>query len=147
MEDYAVALKLTYKQVRGWFIERRRKEKKEEAAFCSSGNIVPGNIWDSVLHCTINSGYGNKIYTQGSLCPRGVKTQLKHNQSWFPDLDHSKKNCSTVIAKSRHMKNSYVGMKNNNRQKHLFGLQDLLMLEYILKKNVPKRWPSSWCRV
>ncbi|KAJ8627219.1 hypothetical protein MRB53_020526 [Persea americana] len=31
------------------------------------------------------------------------------------DLNHSKKNCSTVIAKSRHMKNSYVGMQNNNQ--------------------------------
>ncbi|GAB4855267.1 hypothetical protein Ancab_023887 [Ancistrocladus abbreviatus] len=31
MEDYAFALGLTYKQVRGWFIERRRKEKKDNS--------------------------------------------------------------------------------------------------------------------
>lgn len=147
MEDYAIVLKLTYKQVCGWFIERRRKKKKEEAAFCSSGKIVPGNIRDSVLDCTINSGYGNKIYTQGSLGLRGLKTQPKHNQLRFPDLDHSKKNGSTVIAKSRHMKDSYVGMKNNNRKKHFFGLQDLWTPEYILKKVFRKEWPSCWCRV
>lgn len=29
MEDLAVSLKLTYKQVRGWFVERRRREKRE----------------------------------------------------------------------------------------------------------------------
>lgn len=29
MKDYAAALGLTYKQVRGWFFERRRKEKNE----------------------------------------------------------------------------------------------------------------------
>lgn len=29
MEDYANTLGLTYKQVRGWFVEKRRKEKRE----------------------------------------------------------------------------------------------------------------------
>ncbi|XXG87620.1 hypothetical protein AAC387_Pa11g2264 [Persea americana] len=140
MEDYAVALKLTYKQVRGWFIERRRKEKKEKDVFCSSGKIGPGNVRDSVLDCTLNRGYGNKIYNQGSLGPR-VKTQPKHNQTRFPDLDRSKKNCSTVIAKSRHMKNPSVGIKNSNQKKHLFGLQDLFTPEYILKKVFRKDGP------
>ena len=140
MEDFAVALKLTYKPACGWFIERRRKEKKEEAAFCSSGKIVPGNIRDLVMDCTINSSYGNKIYNQGSLGPR-VKTQPKHNQTRFPDLDRSKKNCSTVIAKSRHMKNPSVGIKNSNQKKHLFGLQDLFTPEYILKKVFRKDGP------
>lgn len=140
MEDYAVALKLTYKQVRGWFIERRRKEKKEKEAFCSSGKIGPGNVTDSVLDCTLNRSYGNKIYNQRSLGPR-VKTQPKHNRTRFPDLDRSKKNCSTVIAKSRHMKNPSVGMKNSNQKKHLFGLQDLLTPEYILKKVFRKDGP------
>lgn len=31
MEDYAARLKLTYHQIRGWFIERRRRERKEYA--------------------------------------------------------------------------------------------------------------------
>lgn len=31
MEVYAARLKLTYHQIRGWFIERRRKERKEYA--------------------------------------------------------------------------------------------------------------------
>lgn len=36
MKDYAAALGLTYKQVRGWFFERRRKEKNENGMGVSS---------------------------------------------------------------------------------------------------------------
>lgn len=36
MEDYAAALGLTYKQVRDWFIEKRRREKRENGVLVSS---------------------------------------------------------------------------------------------------------------
>lgn len=144
MKDYAVALKLTYKQVRGWFADRRRKEKKEKEALCSSAKIVPDNVRNWVPDCTIIRGYGNKRCKQGSIGPRGVKSQkknLKHNQTRFPDLVHPKKNCSTLNAKTRHMKNSSVGMKNSYQKKHLFCLQELLTPEYILKKVFRKDGP------
>ena len=40
MKDYAAALGLTYKQVRGWFFERRRKEKNENGVRLSSRKKV-----------------------------------------------------------------------------------------------------------
>ncbi|KAK6944017.1 Homeobox domain [Dillenia turbinata] len=39
MEDYALELQLTYKQVRGWFVERRRKDKREGLVLARRANL------------------------------------------------------------------------------------------------------------
>ncbi|KAK6940406.1 WHIM1 domain, partial [Dillenia turbinata] len=43
MEDYALELQLTYKQVRGWFVERRRKNKREGLVLRRRANLLKQN--------------------------------------------------------------------------------------------------------
>ncbi|KAK6937918.1 WHIM1 domain, partial [Dillenia turbinata] len=49
MEDYALELQLTYKQVRRWFVERRRKDKREDLVLPRRANLLklPGDGGES----------------------------------------------------------------------------------------------------
>ncbi|KAF6147858.1 hypothetical protein GIB67_014438 [Kingdonia uniflora] len=66
MEDYASDLRLTYKQLRGWFIERRRKEKNEKEIMpsnskkCSKtlylrvkGRRKPNYLLEEIVSCSL----------------------------------------------------------------------------------------------
>ncbi|EXB42573.1 hypothetical protein L484_011346 [Morus notabilis] len=75
MEDYAATLGLTYKQVRGWFVEKRRKEKREGLA------TVPRT---SSSKCKHNSKCKQMLTVKNAVAKR--KNKQSHLQDLFmPD--------------------------------------------------------------
>ncbi|XP_058071521.1 homeobox-DDT domain protein RLT3 isoform X2 [Magnolia sinica] len=156
MEDFAASLKLTYKQVRGWFIERRRKEKREKGTFCSDMRTASfiGRV-QAPDHSSAGASE-RKISKQGTLGQRGEKAQTYSicNQTRYSELDQSKScnmlhsdNGHTEVvghgvqrrAPGQHMKNSMASSKNDEGNKHL--LQDVLPPDYILERIFRKDGP------
>ncbi|OVA10751.1 Homeobox domain [Macleaya cordata] len=150
MEEYASVLNLTYKQVRGWFVERRRKDKK-------SGKGVP-------LPC--------KKYVKGSCrsgrCPANKKTKRdslskkpttnlssKHNRLQLLGSDKFRKDGGRLqhlntqhvevkdrMASAKKLNNLMVGNKNCKQKKRKLTFdQEILPPDYILKKIFRKDGP------
>ncbi|XP_010274901.1 PREDICTED: homeobox-DDT domain protein RLT3 isoform X2 [Nelumbo nucifera] len=65
MEDYATALNLTYKQVRGWFVERRRKDKRENE---ESGEASTVKVRSSMVRRKTNK-LKRKLYCLQDIFP------------------------------------------------------------------------------
>lgn len=111
MEDYAAALELTCKQVRGWFVEKRRRDKRE------NGIIVPSYLGSMKKHPIFTRGNG--CATKGDLSIRNMNSR------------------SSLIYKRL----SSAENRNAKRKKRIFLLQDLLTPDYILKKVFRKDGP------
>ncbi|KAH7576570.1 hypothetical protein JRO89_XS01G0111400 [Xanthoceras sorbifolium] len=119
MEDLAESLDLTFKQVRTWFIEKRRREKSD------NGIDLPSPSNKKFPHPSGRNGVGVVAATQivkrrdFSICNRPVKT---------PSLKY--KGMSSTVENGI----------SKRRQKMIF-LQDLLTPDYILKKVFRKDGP------
>ncbi|XP_043705835.1 homeobox-DDT domain protein RLT3 isoform X2 [Telopea speciosissima] len=149
MEDHAVTLKLTYKQVCGWFAQRRRREKRENRV-CSLNKkcLISRN------DCSMLSGRGKKIFKPDSLAQRVETSSFsKHNQLWLVKLDQFKKkqhkSCSSNRFVGRgdgrtqllQLKNFMARSRNTKLNKKVYHLQDMLPPDYILKKVFRKDGP------
>jgi hypothetical protein len=118
MEDHASALGLTYKQVRGWFVEKRRRDKRE------NGIIVPSHSTSSKKRPILTRRNGS-----GIIAARKV---LKGDPSTCNPKTHS-----FSISKRPSMAEN----RNAKRKKKLFLLQDLLTPDHILKRVFRKDGP------
>ncbi|KAJ4973305.1 hypothetical protein NE237_006479 [Protea cynaroides] len=146
MDDYAVTLKLTYKQVRGWFAQRRGREKRENRV-CSFNK----KCLNSRTDCSMLRGRGEKIFKPYSLAQRMENSSFsKHNQLWLVK-DQFKKKHRRVCSSSRCVGrgdgsqplqlNSMVQSRNTKLNKKVYCLQDMLPPDYILKKIFRKDGP------
>ena len=118
MEDNAAALGLTYKQVRGWFIERRRRDKRE------NGSIVPSCSASSKKNPILTTRVGS-----GTIAARKV---LKGD----PLLHKAKASLSLISNRP-----STVETRIPKRKRKPILLQHLLTSDYILKKVFRKEGP------
>ncbi|KAG9457294.1 hypothetical protein H6P81_001802 [Aristolochia fimbriata] len=134
LEQYATSLNLTCKQVRRWFSERRRKEKKEtENVICSTGETDREGGPDS----TTSSSAGNRKSMQCSRVRTGRKTKSSsmHHQDESIELDWSKEGC---VEREDEL---VFPAKKCKQQNRLFHVQDILSPDYILKKVFRKDGP------
>ncbi|XP_030963210.1 homeobox-DDT domain protein RLT3 isoform X2 [Quercus lobata] len=118
MEDNAAALGLTYKQVRGWFIERRRRDKRE------NGSIVPSCSASSKKNPILTTRVGS-----GTIAARKV---LKGD----PLLHKAKASLSLISNRP-----STVETRIRKRKRKPILLQHLFTSDYILKKVFRKEGP------
>ncbi|KAK9291662.1 hypothetical protein L1049_019611 [Liquidambar formosana] len=126
MEDYAASLGLTYKQVRGWFAERRRKEKRESGTILvSSSKKVPIPSGKNGVGAA-----SRKILKRDSLVGRAR-------------ISPSSKCKCPHLLESDAIKEGHSRIKNRvvKRKKKPILLQDLLTTDYILKKVFRKDGP------
>ena len=121
MEGYAAALGLTLKQVKGWFVEKRRRDKRD------TGIILP-------IHSMQKLPAPKERNTAGlSDARKNPKGQdlLVHNRSK-----------SGAVLYSRYRSTSLVGENMFSKEKKKMLLpQDLLSPQYILKKVFRKDGP------
>ncbi|KAK2647491.1 hypothetical protein Ddye_014980 [Dipteronia dyeriana] len=121
MEDLAESLDLTFKQVRTWFVEKRRREKSD------NGIDLPSPPNKKLPHPTGRNGVGIVAATKivkgrdSSICNRLIKT---------PSTSLKYKPMSSTVENG-------IGRR---RQKNII-LQDLLTPDYILKKVFRKDGP------
>lgn len=120
MEEYAVALGLTYKQVRCWFSERRRKEKKEMESRIVSSSKKP------LMH-------GRKIGVEAGSTREDTLVGRARISSFSNVKQGRKRQCTRS-------NNSMVGKRVLKRKREQI-LQDLLTPDYILKKVFRKDGP------
>ncbi|XP_068653269.1 homeobox-DDT domain protein RLT3-like isoform X2 [Aristolochia californica] len=140
MERYAMSLNLTYNQVRRWFAERRRKEKKEtENVLSSTGETVLGGEEALTLDSTASRTAGNRKHMQRSVTLRGRKSKnsSKPTQDKIFELDWSKEGC--VEREDR--LTSHAQSRNCKQRKQFSHEQDMLSPDYILKKVFRKDGP------
>lgn len=116
MEDLAVSLKLTYKQVRGWFVERRRREKRET----SGGN-------DAIL-----SSERSKLQLLPSKKHSVRPPSSRQYNVWSNDLKDLPQhlNSSTMRSKKSKLRQNFSSLKNRK-----------LSVDFILKKVFRKDGP------
>ncbi|PIA28796.1 hypothetical protein AQUCO_06600010v1 [Aquilegia coerulea] len=72
LEDFALSLNLTYKQVRGWFVERRRKEKRETIETPTSPPIC----------------YTNHLYHHSNPLPGSILQTNNQKQTMMHSVDY-----------------------------------------------------------
>ncbi|XP_068648262.1 homeobox-DDT domain protein RLT3-like [Aristolochia californica] len=141
MEQYATSLNLTYEQVRKWFAERRRKEKKEtENVLCSTGETVLGGGGDqTTLDSTSSRSAGNRKNMRSSFTRRGrtSKSSSKLSQDESLELEWSKEGC----AEREDQLTSPAQIRNCKQRKQFYHVQDMLSPDYILKKVFRKDGP------
>ncbi|KAG2713473.1 hypothetical protein I3760_04G177700 [Carya illinoinensis] len=118
MEDYAKALGLAYKQVQGWFVEKRRRDKRENGFFVPSHSALIKK--HPIL--TRRNGSGSIATTKVS------KGDLSMRMAETPS--------SSIYSRPSTAKN-----KSAKRKKQVFLLQNLLTPDYILKKVFRKDGP------
>lgn len=167
MEEYATSLNLTYNQIRTWFAERRRKEKRENEALSnskSSESVEPESDQsnNSALFA-VDRHVGQKdkrsapIMHRKDISDQGeIKghTSLIHDELQNPESTCLKKRFSAdypsnqlVRRKDRHkisgqrMKDSVGGRKRCAEKKHLIHLQVLFSKEFVLTKIFRKDGP------
>lgn len=121
MEDLAAALDLTFKQVRTWFIEKRRREKSD------NGIVLPSSSNGKLTDTHGRNGLG--IVTATKI--------VKGRDSSIHDRDKNTFSCS---LKHKHV-SSTVGNEQSKKKNAVLLLQDLLTPDYILKKVFRKDGP------
>nr|XP_010932083.1 homeobox-DDT domain protein RLT3 [Elaeis guineensis] len=137
VEEYAVSLNLTYNQIRTWFVERRRKEKKENEALSKlkSSEVVE-----------LESDQSNDIafFADG----RHVRQKDKHSAPIMHRTNISGHSSNQLVRRKdswkilgQHMNNSVAGRMQCAEKKHLICLQVLFSKDYILKKVFRKDGP------
>ncbi|XP_008795938.2 homeobox-DDT domain protein RLT3-like [Phoenix dactylifera] len=168
MEEYATTLNLTYNQIRTWFVERRRKEKRENEALSnskSSESVEPESDQsnDSALFAVVRHVGPKDERSAPIMCRKDISGQeeLKGPASLICDeLQNPKKKtwlnkrCSAeystnqlVRHKDRHrisgqqMKNSVGGRMHCAEKKHLIPSPVLFSKDYVLKKVFRKDGP------
>lgn len=115
MEGYAAALGITLKQVKGWFVERRRRDKRD-------------NGIKSLIHSTEEKNAGGLSAARKN--PKGLDL-LVHNRSM-----------SGAVLYSRYRSTPLVGGNMfDEKNKEMLLPQDLLSPQYILKKVFRKDGP------
>jgi hypothetical protein len=119
MEDHASSLGLTYKQVRGWFVEKRRRDKRE------NGIIVPSrSTWSKKRPILLTRRNGS-----GIIAARKV---LKGD----PSMRYPKTHSSSIPKRPSMAENRIA-----KRKKKLSLIQDLLTPDHVLKKVFRKDGP------
>ncbi|KAI4346516.1 hypothetical protein L6164_007406 [Bauhinia variegata] len=114
IKDYAAALGLTYKQVRDWFVEKRRRGKRE------NGVILQ-----------LHSSLGKKLLPRSGQNFLGVAAAIGHVQ----DLSNQKADANSSSRYNRAMTRNV--RKKNKRE----CLQELVPSDYILTKVFRKDGP------
>ncbi|XP_021300642.1 homeobox-DDT domain protein RLT3 isoform X1 [Herrania umbratica] len=117
VEGYAAALGLTLKEVKGWFVERRRRDKRDY------GIMLPIHSMKK-LHAPNGRNVGG--FSAGRKNPKG-----------HGSLVHNRSNTGAALY-SRH-KSAFSTA--NQRKKKMLLPQDLLSTQYILKKVFRKDGP------
>lgn len=117
MEGYAAALGLTLKEVKGWFVERRRRDKRDY------GIMLP-------IHSM------KKLHAPNARNVGGVSAGRK-NPKGQGSLFHNRSNTGAALC-SRY-KSAFSTA--NKRKKKMLLLQDLSSPQYILKKVFRKDGP------
>ncbi|XP_008813491.2 homeobox-DDT domain protein RLT3 [Phoenix dactylifera] len=137
MEEYAISLNLTYNQIRTWFVERRRKEKKENEALSKLKSI------ESVEPESDQSN-DNVFFADG----RHVSQKDRHSAPIMHRANISGHSSNQLVRhkdshkiSGQHMKNSVAGRMHCAEKKHLVRLQVLFSQDYILKKVFRKDGP------
>ncbi|XWS36650.1 hypothetical protein CRYUN_Cryun20dG0103400 [Craigia yunnanensis] len=121
MEGYAAALGLTLNQVKGWFVENRRRDKRD------TGIILPVHSMKRLPASKERNAAG---LSEARKNPKG-QDLLVHNRSK-----------SVAVLYSRYRSTSLVGENMFGKKKKKMLLpQDLLSPQYILKKVFRKDGP------
>ncbi|KAJ6801985.1 homeobox-DDT domain protein RLT3-like [Iris pallida] len=111
MEDYAASLNLTYKQIRIWFVERRRKEKRENEVHGCCKSLQGGRSVQKPS--TINVG---KQKPDESTINVGKQANYSLGQSGLQSQAKSKNNIA-VNPKSYQLKDDML-LACNGRTRH-----------------------------
>ncbi|KAL5977172.1 hypothetical protein ACLOJK_021514 [Asimina triloba] len=149
MEKYAASLKLTYKQVRGWFIERRRKEKREKEVLCARNT---SSIYEGLPPACISSRASERKMPERCNLGQGKEKNLRYsmyNETQYLESNLSKKNLYAQLVEhgdeqrvsGQPINSSMAGIKNIKRNRRQLLLQDLLSSDYILEKIFRKDGP------
>ena len=121
MEGYAATLGLTLKQVKGWFVEKRRRDKRD------NGFMLPIRSMKKLAAPRERNAAGISAARKN---PKG-QDLLVHNRSK-----------SGAVLYSRYRSTSLVGENMFSKEKKKMLLpQDLLSPQYILKKVFRKDGP------
>lgn len=123
MEDLAVVSNLTFKQVRGWFIEKRRSEKSKNEL------IEPPRLTKKL---SVFKG------RKGAAVASDARKMLKQLELSASSTDKSNKPSS---SKYKHAPSEVQG-RIGKRKKKLVLVQDLLTSDYILGKIFRKDGPA-----
>ncbi|GAV68407.1 LOW QUALITY PROTEIN: Homeobox domain-containing protein/DDT domain-containing protein [Cephalotus follicularis] len=121
MEDCGMALGLTYKEVRGWFVEKRRRDKMKNGAF------LPPSLSEKL------SGPADRIASETAF----AKKILKHRDS---SSYNRTKNTMPSASKYKHISSTFEN-GIDKRKKTMICLQELLNPQYILRKIFRKDGP------
>ncbi|XP_022758848.1 homeobox-DDT domain protein RLT3-like isoform X2 [Durio zibethinus] len=119
MEGYAAALGLTLKQVKGWFVEKRRRDKRD------NGIIIPIHSMEKLPAPKERNAAGISAVRKN---PKG-RDLLVHNRS-----------NSGAVLYSRY-KSIFSENRFGKKKKKILLPQDLLSPQYILKKVFRKDGP------
>lgn len=126
MEDYAAALGLTYKQVKGWFVERRRREKNQRTEKNKNGSSLDRTICKSAIASKTILKKGVHSGNRGSKMTKKILSSSKHN----------------LLSRKRQRCSCNHGFLVDRTKKPPLVLQDLLHTsDYILKKVFRKDGP------
>ncbi|MCL7030168.1 hypothetical protein MKW94_018097 [Papaver nudicaule] len=138
LEDYAFVLNLTYKQVRGWFVEKRRRDRKGE-----KGVVLPSK--KSLKGSCAKTGRcpANKRNLQDSVSKKSNHLSSKTSRSKMFKKDAGKSKCSNIKHHGEERLLDLFGEKNKSKQKKrkLSYIQDILQPDCILKTVFRKDGP------
>ncbi|KAJ6791771.1 homeobox-DDT domain protein RLT3-like [Iris pallida] len=114
MEDYAASLNLTYKQIRTWFVERRRKEKRENEVLGRSKSLKGGHSFQKPDKSTISVGK----QVNYSLGQSGLQSQAKSRNNIAVNAKSYLLKDTTLVAcngRARHKGKHIPPPKSYNR--------------------------------
>ncbi|KAI3852390.1 hypothetical protein MKX03_018870 [Papaver bracteatum] len=139
LEDYAFVLNLTYKQVRGWFAEKRRRDKKER-----EGVELPSK--KSMKGSCIKTGRcpAKKRNLRDCVSKKpNAHLSTKTSRSKMFKKDTGKSKCSNIRNHGEERLIDLFGekKKSNQKKRKLSYIQDILPPDYLLKKVFRKDGP------
>ncbi|XVE72619.1 hypothetical protein DITRI_Ditri11bG0052600 [Diplodiscus trichospermus] len=122
MEEFAAALGLTLKQVKGWFVEKRRRDKRD------NGLVLPIHSVKKLAAPKERNAAG---FSAARKNPKG-QDLLVHNESKSSAVLYSRYNSTFSVCENRLSK----------KKKKMLLPQDLLSPQYVLKKIFRKDGPA-----
>ncbi|RZC71564.1 hypothetical protein C5167_034786 [Papaver somniferum] len=139
LEDYAFVLNLTYKQVRGWFAEKRRRDKKgREGVELPSKKSMKGSCIKTG-RCPAKKRNLRDCVSKKPNAHLSTKT----SRSKIFKKDAGKSKCSNIRNHGEERLIDFFGKKNKSNQKKrkLSYIQDILPPDYLLEKVFRKDGP------
>lgn len=139
LEDYAFILNLTYKQVRGWFAEKRRRDKKgREGVELPSKKSMKGSCIKTG-RCPAKKRNLRDCVSKKPNAHLSTKT----SRSKIFKKDAGKSKCSNIRNHGEERLIDFFGKKNKSNQKKrkLSYIQDILPPDYLLEKVFRKDGP------